>query len=90
MGQSDMNEELRLLLNGISPGAIGFFILILPRLKEGTPYGFCDETIEDLGHELRISISTVGKYMKELRRKNIIKHSRRGIFYSPIVVKRIL
>lgn len=85
-----MSQEFNVLIRGISPGAIGLFVLMIPKLKEGDPYGFYHGSSESIGSELKIHSIIVGRYMKELKNRNLIRSNRRGMIYSPLVIKRII
>lgn len=85
-----ISKEIIVNFEGISPGAVGFFVLILPLFKESEPYGWCDHLQQELAKRVKAHPNTVGIYINELRNHGILKISRNGRMYSPLIIQRKL
>lgn len=72
----------------MTPGAVGFFFLVLPYFKSSHPFGWCEESVEELADIVHQSYIVVGRYVGELKKRKIIRTGVDGRLYSPLIIQR--
>lgn len=83
-----MRTEISLIyFKNVSQQAVGFFFLVIPYFKNSEPLGWCNEGVEEFADIVHRHKIIVGRMVAELKRKGIIRVSKDGRYYCPLVIQ---